>query len=1240
MTATPKVYKADSTGKDGESLPHYAMDNPKLFGEVFYRYSFKQAIDQGRLTDYKVIVYLTTEAKDSFYKSDPSASFEADFYGKILGSYSGFYMNPETGKSSLGEPIASILHDRVVVYKEQPKLSKGLNPSLKKAIIYTSSIKNSKAIAENYAEDVQETYHKNNVEVHHIDGTMNSHNRHKQLDWLKKDEEGKIKILSNAKCLTEGIDVPNLDAVIFFNPRNSQVDITQAIGRAIRRAKDKDFGYIMVPIVVESLQSPEEALENSRYSTLWSVLQGLRSMDEAMDVEINSLKLKAESRKEKFDNGEIVPGEDENESSEEYAKDYSLRYTEKLEAVTLKKCGTSLYWPEWVKNIGKLSTEITDKIKNLCTEDSNLSSLYEEFREEIDKSLNKDLSDADLINLLSQQVIFAPVLKDLFGEEIFSHNPMAIALRPITEGLSRKLELDKDPVTCSLWDNIRTNSELLGEENESDAKDALIRKFYNEFYNLLNTEGNSATPSQKKKLGVVYTPPQIVDFMLYEINELLKSEFGDDFSSKNIQILDPFSGTGTYIARLLSNRDFIDRKSLNEKYANNIWANEILLMPYYIMSLNVQNAYLERCRKEELVPNSSFFKGGCFTDTFYSKEIANKLFDERFDKNAENVKAESRAEINVTVSNPPYSSRNDNDHYTDLDRRIFNTYAKGAGGNLKNSLYDSYIRAFRWASDRIGNKGIIGFITNSSWLSKPVTNTIRKSFQNEFDDIYVVDLRGNIRDYGNKAEGGNVFDIQTPVAITFLIKNPNKNLVADYETLHRGKIHYVKTKDSASKYEKFNQLIKWTMGEEEIPWINLTPNSHDDWLIKRKEGFNDLIPVFDKSEGKFNPNSRSIFTTISLGISTNRDAWTYNFSKKELSKNIDTTINFYNEELWRWEEAGEPKDIKDFVRQNPQKIHWTRDLRAKLGRGQEIDYNMNLTRLALYRPFAKTNLYYGLKLIDRPLQIPRLFPQGQKNLAILFSQENENLSSLMANTIPNLHTCGDSQCLPLYWYEKQANRLFASYTSYERHSAISRKALELFRTVYKDESISPEDIFYYVYGILNSKEYKNKWSSNFKYEFPHIPLSKNFRELAKIGKELGILHADYESAGPYAGVRITCNGFDPGSITAMKLEDKGNSLRLQITKNLSIADIPKEALDYKVGVRSPLEWIVNQYRYKIDKDSGIINDPNAMGIEYIKNLALSLITVSLKSAKLINSLPEIDEVEDMDYKQIWKKITR
>ena len=998
MTATPKVYmECEEAQKD--DILRYSMDDKEKFGKDFYKYSFSKAIEEGVLSDYRIVVFKVPKHASKALrlegeKDEKILTKEPDLPGKILGAFSSFYLNPENKKEYLG--------DKLVICSGEKQEKDEEDPTVKKAIIYTSSIKNSKWTADHFRQVLElegANLPEDALGVEHVDGTMDSKKRNDRLSWLESDRGEKTKVLSNAKCLTEGIDVPALDSVIFFNPRKSQIDITQAVGRAIRKAEGKKMGYVLIPVVVDDPKNADDILDSSNYKVLWNVVQGLRSMDDRMDVAINVQQLQRDAMPKPKETGEIERDEDRSPRQNELPLG-----ADPVMAALLNHCGSSMFWEHWAGDVAKIVKSVKAGIESLLQNDEALKELYQEFKKGMKGSLNRnEMKDSDLVDMLSQQVILAPIFEDLF--ENFKRNPMAKALEPITKALGKRLEIEKDPVLSDLWSNVRQVSSYLKKHPDPNAKESLIRNFYNDFF-------TEAFKKEKKKNGVVYTPSEIVDFMLFETNKLLKEEFGKDFSSENTQILDPFSGTGTFVARLIANKGLISGKALVAKYGaeeQGIWANEILLVPYYIMSLVVQNAYEARQKAEGLEPEASCFKGACFTDTFYSKEIAGTLVnDPRFENNSATVKAEARARINVIVSNPPYSSLNENDPYPEIDKEIRETYAKGVEGNNLNILYNSYIRALKWASKRLGNKGIISFVTPNTWITQKSFTGVRKSVVEEFNDIFVVNLRGkDIYSHLDEQGGEYIFSNREPIAITFLVKNPKQS--------SKGRIRYVQTKDNATKEEKLRQVLAW---EEGIPWEEIKPDSHHDWFNQRSEGFKELIPVYKKDNKKFDPESGSIFTAMSAGLKTGNDWWLYNFSKDELLKNVAATIDFYNEERERWESAGRPKDAKDFVEKDETKIHWTRELLNNCTRNGKIEgANPGRIRTALYRPFVKTNLYYDPSLIEMTYQIPKLFPEGRKNKCILISEGNSSFSALMANQLPDLHLLPSSdQILPLYWY--------------------------------------------------------------------------------------------------------------------------------------------------------------------------------------------------------------------------------
>jgi predicted helicase len=741
------------------------------------------------------------------------------------------------------------------------------------------------------------------------------------------------------------------------------------------------------------------------------------------------------------------------------------------------------------------------------------------------------------------------------------------------------------------------------------------------------------------------------------VNELLQSEFGQDLGSDGVHILDPFTGTGTFITRLLQS-GLIPQEKLAHKYKNEIHANEIVLLAYYIAAINIEAVY------HGLVGGDyEPFNGICLTDTFqlYEKDdmISNLLVD-----NSDRRNRQKELDIRVIIGNPPYSagqeSANDDNQnvaYPELDSSIRDTYAKYSTMTSVKNLYDSYIRAIRWASDRVGDSGIVGFVTNAGFLEANTADGLRKCLAEEFSSIYVFHLRGNQRTSGEQSrqEGGKIFGSgsRAPIAISMLIKNPDAS--------EHGKIYwhdigdYLSREDKLSIIEDFGSVngISSRMG-----WTEVVPDAHFDWVNQRDASFDQFIKLGDKRD----KTATTLFTNYSLGLGTNRDAWCYNFSKVRLSSNMQSTIDFYNSEVERHEEAL-PEELKGFLQTDPARIGWSSSLIPKVAKHIRGTYVEGNIVEGLYRPFQKQWVYFDGMFNHRVGQMPQLFGDGRcENRIIQVNSKYPGTGqlALMSDTISDLHCNGDSQCFPLYVYSKANDSgpgdLFQELLSetseegedrYIPSEGISDEGYNSFVESYQGQSISREDVFYYTYGVLHSREYLLLYTDNLTKELPRIPAVKTyqgFQAFTKAGRDLAELHVKYDQQESYPlsletqGKHLDSLKPEHFRVTKMKFakvkSEEGKSVPDKTTviynEYIMIKDIPLEAYEYVVNGKPALEWVMERQAVTTDKASGIVNDANLWATETMGNprypleLFQRVITVSLETMKIVNTLPELD----------------
>ena len=645
-----------------------------------------------------------------------------------------------------------------------------------------------------YMEDVSAEDKAQMVDVvaEHVDGTMSATERDQKLMWLKGQPENEMecRMLTNARCLSEGVDVPSLDAVVFVSPKNSQVDVVQSVGRVMRRSPGKKYGYIIIPVVIpENVEGDEVLSKHPNFKVVWTVLNALRAHDDRFNAEVNKIELSKQKPKHILFGG-VGSAQDDNSIDRSLANDekqdatsaamqmaqqLSLQFEDLQNVFYAKmvtKVGNKRYWELWAKDIAKIAEEHIERIKTLIADEGKHKKAFEQLMRGLRKNINPNLTEQEVIEMLSQHLIAMPVFEALFGNYEFAvSNPVSKAIQKMLTLLDDEAKTEEENERLQkFYDYVRTT---VGDITDAEGRQRLIIELYDKFFKV-------ASPKTVEKLGIVYTPVEVVDFIIRSVGYIIQKEFGRSLSDENVHILDPFTGTGTFITRLLQS-GLISREALARKYRKEIHANEIVLMAYYIASINIESVFHSLAPEEEY----RAFDGICLTDTFQlgERESDENLYSEQFPTNSKRVMAQKKCPITVIVGNPPYSigqkSANDNaqnQSYPRLEKHIETTYVAQSEANLNKSAYDSYVKAFRWASDRLNEKGggIIGFVTNGAWLDANGLDGMRKCFEREFSSIYVFNLRGNQRTSGelSRKEGGKIFGSgsRTPIAITILVK--------------------------------------------------------------------------------------------------------------------------------------------------------------------------------------------------------------------------------------------------------------------------------------------------------------------------------------------------------------------------------------------------------------------------------------------------------------------------------------
>jgi len=1249
MTATPRVFGDAVKSKANEaSAVLCSMDDESLYGETLFTRGFGWAVENQLLTDYKVLVLAVDEQMVSggvqHRLADGTSELKLDDATKIIGCYKALT------KQGLKDDLLT---------DPQP---------MKRALAFCKDIATSKLVQGEFAAVISEYLASDegkeaegdtlplDCQLEHVDGTFNAKARNRLLDWLKEEHgDHAARILTNARCLSEGVDVPALDAILFMHPRKSQIDVVQSVGRVMRRAPGKNMGYVILPIGVPAGVTPEDALnDNERYRVVWQILNALRSHDERFDAMINKADLgvdvsdhieviavsnklptKKDSKGAKPNIGQGSAADDDEREPGDLAPADPVQtafffdeFSKAIMAKIVRKCGRRDYWEDWATDIAKIAQTHITRITALVEKpDTPERAAFEAFLAEIKDDLNGSITEGEAIEMLAQHVITRPVFEALFeGYSFAQHNPVSKAMQAVLEALHEH-NLEKEAESLNkFYESVKRRAAGI---DKADAKQRIIVELYDKFF-------RNAFPKMTERLGIVYTPVEVVDFIIHSVNEVLQTEFEQTLGSQGVHILDPFTGTGTFITRLLQS-GLIKPEELEHKYRHEIHANEIVLLAYYIAAINIEAAY-HGVAGGEYVP----FEGICLTDTFQLYEQERDLISDLMEENSNRRTRQKELDIRVIVGNPPYSvgqgSANDNAanlSYPKLDGRIRDTYAARTRMTNKRALYDSYVRAIRWASDRIGDAGVVAYVSNGGWVDGNITDGLRQCLAEEFANIHVFHLRGNQRTSGDRSrrEGGKIFGggSRTPVAITLLVKNPN---AADH-----GQIFFHDIGDYLSREDKLAIVSRFgSIGGimRENGWQTITPDKDGNWIKQGESDFEQFFPMASKGE-----QEPSIFPTYSAGMKTNRDTWCYNSSENGLAVTINKAIDYFNSLNNSYSPQADEKQFK-----------WCQKTLADLSAGKKYEFNPQKLRIAHYRPFNRQWLYMDSRLNWSKYLTDRYFPDKQANNRVISLSApgfRGGFSSLMSDLLPSIHF-GDmagAQCFPRYLFETAANDPSKLQLTVEtRRDGISDGALTHFQAAYPSETITKDDLFYYVYGLLHSEDYRARFADNLSKQLPRIPAVKqaeDFWAFVEAGRKLGDLHCDYEQAEPYPatfarGDTSLAPPADPERfyrVEQMKFAGKRPNLdktTVIYNANITLTGIPLAAYEYVVNGKPALEWVIERQCVKTDKASGIVNDANCYAIETVGDPAYPLllfqrvITVSLETMKIVKALPPLGDL--------------
>lgn len=1263
MTATPRIYGDSAKTKAADvGVTLATMDDEALFGPTLFYRGFGWAVQAGLLTDYKVIVLTMDEGLVArslqARMEDPTSGLILDDATRILGCYKA--LTKMDIQADLGADT-------------QP---------MRRALAFCRDIKSSKLVRDEFSAVVTEylastevqdrethlTHHHLNCAIQHVDGTFNAKTRGELLDWLKAETEDQTcRILTNARCLSEGVDVPALDAIMFLHPRKSQIDVVQSVGRVMRKAPGKRMGYVILPVGVPADKTPEEALnDNEKYRVVWQILNALRAHDERLDATINQMSL----GQDVSDKIEII-GSDELKSVTATVENLPTRNTAKRSGITgsgwdrgdgdyvleedlepelpglildefsraimakiVKKCGDREYWDRWASSLRDIAlAHITRLEAILSVQESPARLAFDAFLAELRDDLNSGITEQEAVQMLAQHIITRPVFDALFeGHAFTTENPVSRAIQGVLDVLeSSHLEKESRDLDA-FYASVRNKAKGI---TKPAAKQELIRQLYDNFFAV-------AFKDTRDKLGIVYTPIEIVDFIIHSVNDVLEDEFGQTLGTPGVHILDPFTGTGTFITRLLQS-GLIQPEELEHKFRYELHANEIVLLAYYIAAINIESAY-HGIAGGNYVP----FEGILLTDTFAMSEGHDELALVMPD-NSERRRRQQDLDIRVIMGNPPYAVSH-HINYPHLDGRIAETFAARSSATNKNALYDSYIRAIRWGADRLRGSGVMAYVTNGGWVDANTADGMRKSLVEEFSSIYVFHLRGNQRTSGetSRREGGKIFGAgsRAPIVITLFVKNPNAK--------RQGQVFYHDIGDYLSREDKLKLIARFgsIRGiQAKHGWRKILPDDHGDWLQQRDDSVSDFISIGDKKD----KNALVLFETYSAGLKTKRDAWCYNSSLYKLKNNIKSTVEYYNDCLSAWISAQDGDmsvSASAFIGANPNRISWSRELCAEFERMKTLHVDNGAWFKSVYRPFFAQWLYLNKSLNNVIGPTLRMFPdQSVGNRVISIKQRPSPYGhfALMHEAIFDLQSDGGSQCFPLTLYDlvdvdAKADLFSVVEDDKPRYSArhgITDAGLAHFTAAYPGEAITKDDIFYYTYGLLHSEDYRRRFADNLTKELPRIPCVKkaaDFWAFVEAGRRLGDLHVGYEAVEPYP---VTIK---QGDLSLAHIDDPVKFFRVEkmaygkgkdrstihYNGHITLIDVPLAAYEYVVNGKSAIDWVMERQAVKVDKDSGIVNDANDYATEtigdprYPFDLLRRVITVSLETTKIVKALPPLD----------------
>jgi predicted helicase len=882
---------------------------------------------------------------------------------------------------------------------------------------------------------------------------------------------------------------------------------------------------------------------------------------------------------------------------------------------------------EWIQAEAKFREQLPELgqallmvLEDAKSNNKSFQEAFANFYEICRTSINPNLSEKAVEEMLIQHILTERIFRTVFhNSEFTQRNVIAREIERVimaltSEAFSREEFLKR-------FDHFYRALELRANSVESFAeKQTFLNNVYERFF-----QGFSVDVADTH--GIVYTPESIVNFMVRSVEEILQKEFGTSLSDDNVHILDPFVGTGNFIVHIM---DAIKKTALEHKYKHELHCNEVMLLPYYVASMNIEHEFYDK------VGRYAPFEGICLVDTFDMAEKQQASLDFMTEENTARIRRQKSSPITVVIGNPPYNAwqTNENDNnknrkYKHVDKRVAETYARDSKARNMSALSDPYVKAFRWASDRIEKNGILAFVTNDGFIDAIATDGMRKHLAQDFDALYILHLGGDVRQ-NPKLSGTthNVFGIQVGVSINVFVKKRPSNQEAG-----RSEIKYYSTDEFWKKEQKYS-FLNDRKSISGVSWISIIPDEAHNWLTDgMSDDFRSLIPMGTKARTD-NDSESALFSVFSNGIKTNRDPWCYSFTKTGLERNVQLLMDVFNTHSAKWRTIENQKQVRErldskvpltqiideFVEYDATRISWSRDLKRDLTRVENLRFNPHSMRTAIYRPYVKQYLYFDRVVNEEIYSYPRILPTEQAeqdNLLICVTAPGNNspFNCLITKSLADVHLTGDSTCFPFFTYDDNGSN---------RKENISDEVLDRCREKIADAGIQKWDIFYYAYAVLHHSEYRAKYSANLKRELPRIPFIPNFWTFAVAGKKLAEIHVNYEEQPEYK-LEMIENGKLALNWRVNRMKYNKDKTAIIYNDFLTIGDIPSEVHEYRLGNRSALDWIVDQYKVSTDKRSGITNDPNRNDDpQYIVRLIKKIVTVSLRTNEIVKALPPID----------------